>query len=485
MFNVHSADKVNLLLQFRKIGLHHNHSFHDADADPHEPSVALGLNVLRPSGSSSTSRTRPHSSLDFRAAAPSVTADLPSHHDGQRNILPSPHNADLTLPSFDNALQPRSHDPDPLGLHLVVDDPHAAGDIIFVHGLGGSSKKTWSWKRDVHYFWPKWLQQEDGFPAHRIFTYGYNSNFKGVGTNLNVTDFAKDLLFQMLVYSTGSKVDCVPIGTLPIILVAHSMGGLVVKKAYVLGKHDDQYAHIVPMIRAVMFLATPHKGARYAKILNNILSTSLFGTSPKAYVGDLDTQSRALQDINEQFRTSCADLRLFSFYETFATSLWIKSALIVKKESAISGYPQELSNHLNADHHTICKFENSRDPNYISVQRMLRLWASELFKSRDLAETGEANLRIEGEPLTCGRRSSSPSGLARSIEAVMGVPERAEDDLDALRAEAKTGTCQWLTQRPDFQQWSEATEHTQSPFIFWLIGLPATGKTILASYVVD
>ncbi|KAI9696263.1 MAG: hypothetical protein M1836_005816 [Candelina mexicana] len=477
--------KSSPLGQLRKIGIRQNHSFHKADSDLCEPSsVGLGLKVPLASESSFTPRTRPHSSLGYPAAAPSLIADLSLHHDGQKTLLRSPSNSDSTFSSFDNEVQPRSYDPDPLGLHLVLDHPHAAGDIIFVHGLGGSSKKTWSWKRDVHNFWPEWLQQEDGFPAHRIFTYGYNSNFKGVGTNLNITDFAKDLLFQMLVYSTESEVDCVPIGTLPIILVAHSMGGLVMKKAYVLGKHDEQYAHIIPMIRAMMFFATPHKGAHYAKILNNILSTSLLGASPKAYVGDLDTQSRALQDINEQFRTSCADLRLFSFYETFATSLWIKSALIVEKESATLGYPQELSNHLNADHHTICKFENSRDGNYISVQRMLRLWASELFQSSDLAKAGETHLRNEGEPLTHVRRRSSTSGLAKNIEAVMGVRERAEDDFDALRAKTKTGTCQWLTQRPDFQQWSEATEHTQSPIIFWLIGLPATGKTILASYVI-
>lgn len=272
--------------------------------------------------------------------------------------------------------------PDPLGLHLVYDNPHPSGDIIFIHGLGGTARKTWSWDRNVNYFWPVWLAEEDGLSSYRIFTYGYNSNFKGAGTNLNIIDFAKDLLFQMLVFSDGLREDRVPVGRQPIIFVAHSMGGLVVKKAYVLGKHDDQYAHIISKTHGIMFLATPHRGAHYAKILNNILATAPLGAPPKAYIEDLETHSRTIQDINEQFRTLCGDLSLVSFFETLKTSFGITKSLVVEKESAVLGYPQEMSNPLNADHHSICKFPNRDDRNYISVKNMLNLWASKLSQLR-------------------------------------------------------------------------------------------------------
>lgn len=227
----------------------------------------------------------------------------------------------------------------------------------------------------MNHFWPAWLTEEDGLESYRIFTYGYNSDFKGAGTNLNIIDFAKDLLFQMLVFSTGSEESCISIGQQPIIFVAHSMGGLVVKKAYVLGKHDDRYAYIIAKTHGIMFLATPHRGAQYAKMLNSILLTAPFGAPPKAYVDDLDTHSRTLQDINEQFRISCGQLSLVSFFETLKTSFGITKSLIVEKESGILGYPQEISNPLNADHHTICKFRSREDANYISVMSMLRLWA--------------------------------------------------------------------------------------------------------------
>ena len=257
------------------------------------------------------------------------------------------------------------------------------GDIIFIHGLGGTARKTWSWDRNPDYFWPAWLAEEDELSSYRILTYGYNSNFKGAGTNLNIIDFAKDLLFRMLVFTDGLGEDNVPIGRHPIIFVAHSMGGLVVvKKAYVLGKHDGQYAHSISKIHGIMFLATPHRGASYAKILNNILATAPIGAPPKSYIEDLDTQSRTLQDINEQFRTLCGELSLISFFETLKTSLGITKSLVVEKESGVLGYPQEMSNPLNADHQTICKFKSREDVNYISVMSMLKLWASQLSLAR-------------------------------------------------------------------------------------------------------
>ncbi len=312
----------------------------------------------------------------------STSAKTPFQRRSGGDLLRSPSNANSTFPSTENVSQAGYQSSDPLGLHIVCDNSHPSGDIIFVHGLGGTARKTWSWDKNVDYFWPVWLAEEDGLSSYRIFTYGYSSNFKGAGTNLNIIDFAKDLLFQMLVFSGGLGEDRVPLGRQPLIFVAHSMGGLVVKKAYVLGKHDSQYAHIISKTHGIMFLATPHRGAHYAKILNNILSTAPLGAPPKAYIEDLDTHSRTLQDINEQFRTLCGDLSLVSFFETLKTSFGITKSLIVEKESGVLGYPQEISNPLNADHHTICKFKSREDGNYISVKGMLKLWASKLFQLR-------------------------------------------------------------------------------------------------------
>lgn len=217
---------------------------------------------------------------------------------------------------------------EPLGLHLVHNVSDPAGDIIFVHGLGGTARKTWCWERNLDYFWPLWLADEDELSSYRIFTFGYNSNFKGACTNLNIVDFAKDLLFQMLTFTGESGGDHSRIGRRAIFFVAHSMGGLVVKKAYVLGRQDFEYADIISRVHGVAFLATPHRGAQYAKTLNNILSAAPFGASAKAYVAELDIHSGTLQDINEQFRTVCGELALVSFFETLKTNFGLTKILV-------------------------------------------------------------------------------------------------------------------------------------------------------------
>ncbi len=72
-------------------------------------------------------------------------------------------------------------------------------DIIFVHGLGGASHKTWSKNQDPSLFWPqRWLPLEPGICTARILTSGYNANFRSSGPKkMNIADFAKDLLFGM------------------------------------------------------------------------------------------------------------------------------------------------------------------------------------------------------------------------------------------------------------------------------------------------
>lgn len=213
-------------------------------------------------------------------------------------------------------------EPDPLGLIAVTDPEEPTADIIFVHGLGGSAYKSWSWNRNTDNFWPTWLARDDYLGCVRIFTYGYNSNPRGDAHGLDVMDFAKDLLLQMLNHSDGIGNDR------PILFVTHSMGGLVVKKAYMLGKQDQRFAGMISSVTSIVFLATPHRGSQYAKTLNHILAATPTAAVPKAYIAALEKQSPAIQDINEGFSHQCEDLALVSFYETLPTKRGFTSLLV-------------------------------------------------------------------------------------------------------------------------------------------------------------
>ena len=87
------------------------------------------------------------------------------------------------------------------GLNSLYEPPDSAiVDLIFVHGLGGGSRSTWTKCNDPSLYWPQeWLPHDPGFRDVRIHSFGYDANWNKEST-LNLHDFAKSLL--------GSIQDC-------------------------------------------------------------------------------------------------------------------------------------------------------------------------------------------------------------------------------------------------------------------------------------
>lgn len=89
----------------------------------------------------------------------------------------------------------------PLGLNTLYQPrTSAVADVVFVHGLGGGSRSTWTKSDDPSLYWiQEWLPNDPGFQDVRIHSFGYNSNWSKESI-LNLHDFAKSLL--------GSIQDC-------------------------------------------------------------------------------------------------------------------------------------------------------------------------------------------------------------------------------------------------------------------------------------
>ncbi|KAK4096947.1 YVTN repeat-like/Quino protein amine dehydrogenase [Parathielavia hyrcaniae] len=65
-------------------------------------------------------------------------------------------------------------------------------------------------------------------------------------------------------------------------------------------------------------------------------------------------------------------MRMFSFYETLATTIGPVAMIVVNKSSAVMDYPDETRAPLDANHHDVCKFMSRADPNYLSILGALR-----------------------------------------------------------------------------------------------------------------
>ena len=111
----------------------------------------------------------------------------------------------MTISSASDFPKERSQSPaggqDPLGLRVLYNpEGQRRADVVFVHGLGGTSRLTWSKNKDLQLFWPlEFLPLEPDICQARIMTFGYNSNFLKANTRNSATvlDFAKDLLYDL------------------------------------------------------------------------------------------------------------------------------------------------------------------------------------------------------------------------------------------------------------------------------------------------
>jgi hypothetical protein len=104
---------------------------------------------------------------------------------------------------------------DPLGLTVVYEPEISPSlDIIFVHGLGGTSRATWALDRNPDYFWPeKWLPREPGIQMARILSFGYNASWATAGPApiTGIADFAKELLYSMK-FAKGEDLEELELG---------------------------------------------------------------------------------------------------------------------------------------------------------------------------------------------------------------------------------------------------------------------------------
>lgn len=153
-----------------------------------QPSESLPNN-----SSSAPPNLREDGSIREGTAAPQISSNSASQ------LLKPVHETDHKRRSSDFSRRLSEVDAGPLGLSVVYkpERDHTL-DIVFIHGLGGTSHMTWSKNKDLELFWPyKFLSQEPEISQARILTFGYDADFLGSNITSSVLDFAKDLLFNL------------------------------------------------------------------------------------------------------------------------------------------------------------------------------------------------------------------------------------------------------------------------------------------------
>ncbi|KAL3264442.1 hypothetical protein ABHI18_000758 [Aspergillus niger] len=271
-------------------------------------------------------------------------------------------------------------------------------DIIAVHGLNPKSKKnhaekTWEsngklWLRD---FLPKQL------PRARIFLFSYNSKVAIQSSAAGVREQAHVLLDRLRLERENCEYR-------PLLFIAHSLGGIVVKEALVQAKLSTTYGSICTSTFGIAFFGTPHRGTHLARVggVAAKFVRAILGTASNTLLKALSKGSLYALELSANFDKLLENYKYLSFYET----LPFKSiGIVVEKESAVLGLPdsREKAVALNADHEEICRFHCDKDDRYQYVSSLIVELANSGTEIRPLTNCfdGSDSTLLAGEADPC------------------------------------------------------------------------------------
>ncbi|XP_068580786.1 protein SERAC1 [Cebidichthys violaceus] len=238
-------------------------------------------------------------------------------------------------------------------------------DVLFIHGILGAAFKTWRQKdrdaseeeeeaesrEDYTECWPKsWLAAD--CPNLRVLSVEYDSHLSDWMAKCPAENQRKSLAYRSR--ELLKKLKLAGVGERPVVWVAHSMGGLLVKKMLLDAAEDPDMHELLKNTKGIMFYSVPHHGTFMAEYSVNVRYL-LF---PSVEVRELCKDSPALRNLNENFLNMAKEkeFKVLSFAETLPTNIGpMIKILVVPTQSANLGIGELIE--VDTDHLNICKPE--------------------------------------------------------------------------------------------------------------------------------
>ncbi|KAL2125631.1 hypothetical protein VTJ04DRAFT_1996 [Mycothermus thermophilus] len=255
------------------------------------------------------------------------------------------------------------------------DEDNAVIDIIAVHGLNPKNKKKEAhaldtWRAPPGKDGKLWLR--DALPKKikdaRIFLYVYDSAVVYSKDQRTFVDKANGLLEDICAEREDRE-------DRPLLLLGHSLGGLLIKQALINAHNNEEYASVKKAVKGLVFFGTPHSGynddkgllVTVGQVAANTAQSLGFNKHGDKIVEVLERDSLFSDLMHEHWRHRLLEFPIVSF--------WGSQDTIVPKASATFGLPgkNEKIISLDADHSGVCKFGDTQtdQDNYKLVQRQI------------------------------------------------------------------------------------------------------------------
>ncbi|KAL2163395.1 hypothetical protein VTH06DRAFT_5452 [Thermothelomyces fergusii] len=280
--------------------------------------------------------------------------------------------------------------PNRFELTAVYQHPQAKADIVLVHGLNGAPDKTWTAPNGV--YWPTDLLPASLKDQHaNVLVYGYNADVYAAIWERHTKNPSDNFIHhhaQTLVATLTHYRKSVGTERSPIIWVAHSLGGIVTKRALLYSNdvrdpNQEDLRSIYVSTFGIIFLGTPHNGAIMAgwgetiqRMVDAVAPRKMFD-SESVLLKSLKKDNETLQEISNHFLDIYQKFKIHMAHETQKTDLKGTKMLVVDAPSASPQLVGVTYYGIEATHSRMCKFDSENAPGYRTISTAIREWVAD------------------------------------------------------------------------------------------------------------
>ncbi|KAI1414629.1 hypothetical protein F5Y13DRAFT_197655 [Hypoxylon sp. FL1857] len=389
-------------------------------------------------------------------------------------------------------------------------------NCIAISGLASHPFGSWQPKGGSKRF--MWLRDAlpRQHPTVRAWLYGYDTSLDDKTSFQSIPDLAASLIDHMKANDFTSP------SAPPMILVAHSLGGIVLKQAITrLALCGERELHALELIKGAILFGVPNLGMEQSHL------RALVDQQPnQALINDLAIDSPYLHNLNGQFLGHLFNrkIKVFWGYETRKSMTAVRGEdgdiqrsdtyeILVSRESATSNRSDEYDSTtfpINEDHSNMVKFVLDDPVCKVVLDKMGEIMSGEALSRSIPRRSSWATTEYDSESPSQEMERQNLPGLARSGQAplglnldapihlrprkkkmlnfapvnaiissldVPGLSRRLEDIEKKSRY-----TFEWIYENDEleFPSWLRSGRG-----IYWIRGKPGAGKSTLMKFIFD
>ncbi|OTB18228.1 hypothetical protein K445DRAFT_244915 [Daldinia sp. EC12] len=245
-------------------------------------------------------------------------------------------------------------------------------DIIAIHGLGSNPDSAWTYRMDngSNVYWLKdLLPKSQGLGNIRVMKVNHQTRWDSNAADMGLQWYASELLDHIhSLHKANPKR--------PIIFIAHSFGGILLKKALLLAKARSK--NVAAMTKGIIFLGVPHQGSNAAFIASCLSCSAYFRGSSTTMLELMSADGSELLDLESEFYDAYVTQYHLEDIQPYIYDIVEKRpekigkfvlGWIVKPKHGHLRHGRLLA--LDTDHRGLNKFRSHDDPNFELFLRVL------------------------------------------------------------------------------------------------------------------